>query len=216
MPTFHVAWEIEVDCEDHRAAASRALAIQRNPLSIATVFSVTQLHGDDNAAYQVDLGGDCPVDPSLLLEEARVLLRHDGWHAVADDLAEHPPHVVLARLAQLGPDMAAAAAIVCRVHEDHHPAISERQREAAAVGFATQLYVHDSYCEARNFDLGQHHGPDLHETLRVVCPGTERHRGDVVGCYSVFEATPDEEGLVDCPTCGIWFSAADNLAHSRP
>jgi hypothetical protein len=29
--------------------------------------------------------------------------------------------------------------------------------------------------------------------------------GDILGCGHVFEATPDEEGLVDCPECGIWF-----------
>jgi len=32
----------------------------------------------------------------------------------------------------------------------------------------------------------------------------------VVGCGHRFDATPDEEGLVDCPECGIWFPAEGN------
>ena len=31
--------------------------------------------------------------------------------------------------------------------------------------------------------------------------------GDILGCGHVFEATADDEGLIDCPACGIWFRA---------
>ena len=27
----------------------------------------------------------------------------------------------------------------------------------------------------------------------------------IIGCGAVFEAERDDEGLVDCPRCGIWF-----------
>lgn len=39
-----------------------------------------------------------------------------------------------------------------------------------------------------------------------TCPSKERFEGDIAGCGSTFEAEPDEEGLVDCPECGIWFN----------
>jgi len=29
----------------------------------------------------------------------------------------------------------------------------------------------------------------------------------VVGCGQTFEAEPDDEGLVDCPFCGMWMPA---------
>jgi hypothetical protein len=41
MPDFRVVWQIDIwDAETHEEAARRALAIQRDPNSIATVFSV--------------------------------------------------------------------------------------------------------------------------------------------------------------------------------
>lgn len=30
--------------------------------------------------------------------------------------------------------------------------------------------------------------------------------GEFLGCGHTFEATPDDEGLIDCPQCGLWFS----------
>jgi hypothetical protein len=160
MPEFHVTWETVLDAADHREAASRALAIQRNPESIATVFAVRDLHSADSATYEVDLGGDYPVEPSLTASQAAAALRAADWPAVAEDLdAGRPVHEILAWLRET-PECAFAAAIVCRIHEDEHPAITAVQREASALAFAVQLYTHDSYCGARNFDLGQHHGPD--------------------------------------------------------
>ena len=40
MKTYHVTWEINIDAESERDAAERALAIQRDAASEATVFDV--------------------------------------------------------------------------------------------------------------------------------------------------------------------------------
>jgi hypothetical protein len=40
MPSFHISWEIELNAADEVDAARKALAIQRDPNSIATVFDV--------------------------------------------------------------------------------------------------------------------------------------------------------------------------------
>jgi len=46
--TKRVQWEIDIDAANPREAAEKALAIQRKPESIATVFDVT-----DNAGKTV-------------------------------------------------------------------------------------------------------------------------------------------------------------------
>jgi hypothetical protein len=39
------------------------------------------------------------------------------------------------------------------------------------------------------------------------CPDTSGPRkSTILGCGEEFEQEPDDEGLVDCPYCGIWFS----------
>lgn len=40
-----------------------------------------------------------------------------------------------------------------------------------------------------------------------TCPTNKRAPDDIVGCGATFTATPDAEGLVDCPECGMWFKA---------
>lgn len=42
MATYSVSWEIEIEADSPREAAQEALAIQRDPNSIATVFSVIE------------------------------------------------------------------------------------------------------------------------------------------------------------------------------
>ena len=42
MPTYLVTWEIDIDADSPREAAEKALAIQRNPESTATVFQVLE------------------------------------------------------------------------------------------------------------------------------------------------------------------------------
>lgn len=43
MKRFRVLWEIDISAEDERAAALRALEIQRDPESIATHFRVREI-----------------------------------------------------------------------------------------------------------------------------------------------------------------------------
>jgi len=45
MPDYRVRWEIDIDAESYQEAAEAALAIQRDPASIATVFDV-RAHGE--------------------------------------------------------------------------------------------------------------------------------------------------------------------------
>jgi hypothetical protein len=45
MPDYHVNWEIELSADSPREAAAKALAIQRDPDSIATVFEVRDESG---------------------------------------------------------------------------------------------------------------------------------------------------------------------------
>ena len=44
--------------------------------------------------------------------------------------------------------------------------------------------------------------------MKVKCPTDslpEVPIDELIGCGFEFEATPDEEGIVDCPNCGMWF-----------
>ncbi|MEU8708723.1 hypothetical protein [Streptomyces sp. NPDC048565] len=59
MQQYTVTWSIELDATDPVHAARRALAIQRNPASWATVFTVQ----DDAQTATVDLDPD-HLDPS--------------------------------------------------------------------------------------------------------------------------------------------------------
>lgn len=53
MREFRVAWVVDVDAKNHEDAAKAALAMQRDPRSIATVFEVAprcecgEYHADD-------------------------------------------------------------------------------------------------------------------------------------------------------------------------
>lgn len=40
-------------------------------------------------------------------------------------------------------------------------------------------------------------------TNPVMPDGTEH---TIIGCGATIAAVPDDEGLIDCPTCGIWFN----------
>ena len=42
---YRVTWRIDIEADSPREAAERALAIQRKPESIATVFDVTDMEG---------------------------------------------------------------------------------------------------------------------------------------------------------------------------
>ncbi|MEU3708374.1 hypothetical protein AB0E82_39560 [Streptomyces anulatus] len=51
MPEFHITWEIDLAARSEADAARKALAIQRDPGSWATVYTV---RGDDRTVF-VDL-----------------------------------------------------------------------------------------------------------------------------------------------------------------
>lgn len=50
---YSICWEIEIEATSPEAAAHEALRIQRNPGSIATVFTVT--HDETGKAHEIDL-----------------------------------------------------------------------------------------------------------------------------------------------------------------
>jgi hypothetical protein len=54
MPCYKVVWVIDVDAENPREAAREALAIQRDPNSIATHFVVVN-PADPHLEHHVDL-----------------------------------------------------------------------------------------------------------------------------------------------------------------
>lgn len=55
MPDYVITWEIELTAETPVAAAQQALAIQRDPDSLATVFSV---YSEQGAPITIDLLDD--------------------------------------------------------------------------------------------------------------------------------------------------------------
>lgn len=55
MKSYLVTWEIDIDADTPEDAARKALAIQRDPASIATVFDVYDCDGRAGLV-RVDLG----------------------------------------------------------------------------------------------------------------------------------------------------------------
>lgn len=53
--TYRVMWEIDIDADTPQEAAEQALAIQRNPESIATVFSVAEWNAMNGEFVTIDL-----------------------------------------------------------------------------------------------------------------------------------------------------------------
>lgn len=43
----------------------------------------------------------------------------------------------------------------------------------------------------------------------MLCKCPTVFKNEASGCGHVFEATPDEEGYVDCPECGMFFKPVD-------
>ena len=65
MSTFRVVWEIDINADDAEQAARIAFAIQRDPLSIASVFTVKS---EDGTSVDIDLE-DFQEPKSVLIEE---------------------------------------------------------------------------------------------------------------------------------------------------
>lgn len=57
MTFYRVSWEIDVDADTPEEAAERALEIQRNPASTATVFEVRshESGAETGITYTIDL-----------------------------------------------------------------------------------------------------------------------------------------------------------------
>lgn len=49
--TYLVTWEIDIEADSPREAAEKALRIQRDPESIATVFAVTESGHEDGGSF---------------------------------------------------------------------------------------------------------------------------------------------------------------------
>ena len=52
MPSYYITWDIQIEADSPEDAAREALEIQRNPESIATVFTVVD--EETNAAAVID------------------------------------------------------------------------------------------------------------------------------------------------------------------
>jgi len=61
MPEYRVRWEIDIEAESYQEAAEAALAIQRIPASIATVFDVRA--DGESTPMRVDLEPPVHVQP---------------------------------------------------------------------------------------------------------------------------------------------------------
>lgn len=55
--------------------------------------------------------------------------------------------------------------------------------------------------------MTRHDSDQLH-----TCPDRPAPDSDLIGCGETFEQTPDDEGWVDCPHCGMAFDAARAVA----
>lgn len=55
MKNYFVTWEIDIEAENAEAAARKALAIQRNPDSIATVFKVHEADAQETVTIDLTL-----------------------------------------------------------------------------------------------------------------------------------------------------------------
>ena len=65
---MHVTWDIDIDADTVEEAAQKALVIQRNPASTATVFDVTDERGETTRVDLDDSYEDQGVRVLILLE----------------------------------------------------------------------------------------------------------------------------------------------------
>ena len=101
MTTFKVRWQIYIDADTPREAAYRALQIQRNPDSIATVFEV--LSGP--LSQHIDLSDPGPVpafyyDSIDTLEQAKFFLTRLHETGKLFHLEDSPDQVIVSATGQ--------------------------------------------------------------------------------------------------------------------
>jgi hypothetical protein len=69
LTMYRVKWEIDIEAGSHEEAALKALQIQRDPSSIATVFDVVEAGADGcNRLRHVDLPDDPDHPPGIFLD----------------------------------------------------------------------------------------------------------------------------------------------------
>jgi len=68
MRTMRVTWEIDIEADTPEEAAERALEIQRNQYSTATVFTVI----DKGKKHEIDLTPSNPIDVAMKQAEKHV------------------------------------------------------------------------------------------------------------------------------------------------
>jgi hypothetical protein len=75
MPEYHVTWEIELIADAPREAAVKALAIQRDPDSIATVFDVKDEAGTTERIDLEDAGDETCAACGRAFEEDESIIQ---------------------------------------------------------------------------------------------------------------------------------------------
>ena len=73
---YRITWMIELEAESPEAAARQALAIHRDPQSLATIFDVTDAQG--SSAVMVDVGQLPPAPRPVEPLPAPLALRYAG------------------------------------------------------------------------------------------------------------------------------------------
>jgi len=88
-----VRWEIDVDADSPREAARKALEIQRDPDSIATVFDVIEPNG---RVVRVDLTGKSQPDEERLSALLRAMQCHGDCEGTETQLGDAEEFLSLA------------------------------------------------------------------------------------------------------------------------
>lgn len=83
---YRVRWEIDLDADSAHAAATEALAIQRDSESIATVFDVREPNGNH---LTIDLRSYSPIPVAACVAQARAgLIPDSDWDQLEKQLEE--------------------------------------------------------------------------------------------------------------------------------
>jgi hypothetical protein len=96
MNAYRISWFIDVEAEDPLAAAREALAMQRDPESIATIFTVQDCGG--SVCVDADTGEELPsdyparaLDDSSAIADIHALLDGEEW---STETIEHVAELV--------------------------------------------------------------------------------------------------------------------------
>ncbi len=86
MADYYLEWRIELEADSPEDAARKALAIQRDPESIATVFHVIADNGEDTVIdlTEIDADRDADRDNPFDPESPEGRAWRDGDHSAAE------------------------------------------------------------------------------------------------------------------------------------